>query len=166
MEVLRIAYERESGRVPTYVGGLPSEGMIRAALKEARGSEVMDERRSAPVSKTEPDRGSGAHTSFVSLAAIGSVLAAMSCCLPVFPFMMAAGLAGGSAFLTAARPYFLVASVLLIAWGFYQTRHTGRCRRRPKLISLILLWISAGFVMVSVLFPQMMANVAAGLLAR
>lgn len=47
----------------------------------------------------------GVRTTFASLAAIGSVLAASSCCLPILPFMMAAGLAGTSTFLSAARPY-------------------------------------------------------------
>src|SRR5260370_33385880 len=46
----------------------------------------------------------GASSVAVSLAAIGSVLAASSCCLPLFPFMMAAGLAGTSAFLSQVRP--------------------------------------------------------------
>src|SRR5260370_39466527 len=48
---------------------------------------------------------SGASTAAVSFAAIGSVLAASSCCLPLFPFMMAAGLAGTAAFLSQVRPY-------------------------------------------------------------
>src|SRR5205085_7779519 len=70
-------------------GGLPSEKMIRAALRE----------------------NSGAGTAFASLAALGSVFGASSCCLPLFPFMMAAGLAGSSAF-SIARPYLLASSVL------------------------------------------------------
>ena len=59
-----------------------------------------------------------ASTVAVSLAAIGSVLAASSCCLPLFPFMMAAGLAGTSTFLSQVRPYLLVGSILFIAFGF------------------------------------------------
>ena len=108
----------------------------------------------------------GASTTAVSIAAIGSVLAASSCCLPVLPFMVAAGLAGGSAFLSAARPYLLPASVLFIAFGFYQARKAKKCQRRPGLISLALLWVSAGFVFLSIFFPQVMANAAASLLAR
>ena len=54
-------------------------------------------------------------TALASLAAIGSVLAASSCCLPVLPFVMAAGVAGTSAFLNAARPYLLAVSVVFIA---------------------------------------------------
>ena len=84
----------------------------------------------------------------------------------MLPFMMAAGLAGGSAFLSAAKPYLLAAAVLLIAFGFYQARRARKCRRQPSLISSVLLWVSAGFVFLSIFFPQMMANAAADLLAR
>ena len=105
-------------------------------------------------------------TALASVAAIVSVLAASSCCLPILPFLMAAGLAGGSAFLAAARPYLLVASILLIAYGFYQASRAKKCQRRPGLVTTALLWISAFFVVVSIFFPQVMANAAAGLLAR
>jgi len=108
----------------------------------------------------------GGRAALASLAAIGSVLAASSCCLPLFPFMMAAGVAGGSAFLSAARPYLLAASVLLIAFGFYQARRARKCQRRPSVISSVLLWVSAGFVFLSIFFPQVMANLAASLMPR
>ncbi len=109
---------------------------------------------------------SGAGTTLAGLAAVGSVLAASSCCLPVFPFLMAAGMAGGSAFLAAARPYLLAASVLFIAFGFYQARTAQRCARRTSPFSVALLWASAAFVFLAVFFPQVMANAAASLLAR
>lgn len=96
-----------------------------------------------------------------SLAAIGSVVAASSCCLPVLPFMMAAGLAGSSPFLDAARPYLLAASVLLIGYGFFQTWRAKKCHRRPSIVNSILLWTSAAFVFLSIFFPQAMANLFA-----
>jgi len=102
----------------------------------------------------------------VSFAAIGSVLAASSCCLPVLPFALAAGFAGVSAFLSAARPYLLGASILLIAWGFYQASRAKQCDRRPSVISSTVLWVSTAFVFVSIFFPQIMANAAADLLSR
>src|SRR5216683_3987363 len=119
-----------------------------------------------PDSTTEPRQYSGAHTTFASLAAIGSVFAASSCCLPVLPFMLAAGLAGGSAFLTAARPYLLAASILFIAYGFYQAWRAKQCHQRTSVIGSALLWTSAGFVFISIFFPQVMANAAASLMAR
>jgi hypothetical protein len=102
----------------------------------------------------------------MSLAAIGSVLAASSCCLPLFPFMLAAGFAGTSAFLTQIRPYLLSGSLVFIALGFYQAWRAKKCRRRTSLISPVLLWASAVFVFVSLFFPQIMANAIASLGAR
>ena len=102
-----------------------------------------------------------------SIAAIGSVLAASSCCLPILPFVAAAaGLAGSSAFLAAARPYLLGASVLFIAFGFYQAWRAKQCHSRSSTIGSVLLWLSAVLVLVSIFFPQVIANAAANLLAR
>lgn len=126
----------------------------------------MSPKVNAPDTATTPSQQNGVRTTFVSLAAIGSVLAASSCCLPILPFMMAAGLAGTSTFLSAARPYLLVASVLFIAYGFYQSWRAKKCQCRPNVIASALLWISAVFVLISIFFPQVMANAAAGLLAR
>ena len=101
-----------------------------------------------------------------SIAAVGSVLAASSCCLPIIPFAVAAGLGGTSAFFSAARPYLLGASVFFIAFGFYQARRAKKCRRRPSLIATGLLWFSTAIVAISILFPQVIANLAANWLAR
>jgi hypothetical protein len=106
------------------------------------------------------------HAGIISLAAIGSIVAASSCCLPVFPFVFAAGFAGSSAFLTAARPYLLGASGLFVAYGFYQATRDQKCGRRPSLLNSVLLWTSAAVVVLSIFFPQVMANTAADLLTR
>ena len=126
----------------------------------------MPEQTTTPENRTDSGSRGGTRAAIASIAAVASVLAASSCCLPVLPFMMAAGLAGGSAFLSMARPYLLAASVLSIAFGFYQSRQTKKCQHRPSVISSALLWLSAGFVFFSIFFPQVMANAAASLLAR
>lgn len=77
--------------------------------------------------------------------------------------MMAAGLAGTSAFLSEIRPYLLIGSILFIAFGFYLSWRAKRCQRRTSAVALILLWLSAGFVLISILFPQVMANAIAGI---
>ena len=118
------------------------------------------EANSASTTRSGSSTGAGAVAA--SLAAIGSVLAASICCLPLFPFMMAAGLAGTSAFLTEVRPYLLVGSILFIAFGFYQARRARKCNRRTSIAASILLWVSASFVLVSILFPQIIANAIAG----
>ncbi len=148
-----------------YPGGLPSEEMIRAALREAREKSNVHN-RTASAEGPGANRDHGRHTALVSMAAIGSVLAASSCCLPVLPFVAAAGLAGGSTFLSAARPYLLGLSVVLIAFGFYQALRVKKCKQRPSLIGAVLLWVSAGFVFLSIFFPQVMANATADLLTR
>ena len=108
----------------------------------------------------------GARTAVASVAALGSVLAASSCCLPILPFVFAAGVAGTSAFLTALRPYLLALSVLLVGYGFYEAWRARQCRCRPSIVSSVLLWSSAFFVLVSIFFPQVLANSMANLLAR
>jgi cation transport ATPase len=105
-------------------------------------------------------------TTLASFAAIGSVLAASSCCLPILPFMMAASLAGGASFFLEARRWFLIAAVLFVGYGFYQAWRAKRCQRRPSMMSWVLLWASTAFVVISILFPQVLANAAAELLAR
>ena len=104
-------------------------------------------------------------TAVASLAALGSVIAASSCCLPLLPFLFAAGAAGSSAFVTQLRPYLLVLSVLLIAFGFYKAWRAKQCNCRPSPISSFLLWFSAIVVFVFIFFPQVIANLVADLLA-
>lgn len=148
-----------------YSGGLPSEEMIRSTLREAtrqRGSEHMIELTDASGGRCSGNR----RAMVASFAAIASIVAASSCCLPILPFVVAAGFAGASAFLSATRPYLLAISILFITYGFYHAWQAKKCRRRPSLIATALLWVSALFVLTSILFPQVMANATANLLAR
>src|ERR1700739_4193217 len=82
-----------------------------------------------------------------ALSAVGSVLAAATCCLPVLPFVVAAGTAGSARFLSrfvgALRPSLLGFFVLLIALGFYQSRRASQCNCKPSILSQIVLWLSA-----------------------
>ncbi len=102
---------------------------------------------------------------FASLAALGSVIAASSCCLLLLPFLFAAGAAGTSAFVVQLRPYLLVLSVLLIAFGFYKSWRAKRCNCKPSGFSTLLLWFSAIVVFLFTFFPQVIANLVADLLA-
>jgi hypothetical protein len=104
-------------------------------------------------------------TVVASLAALGSVIAASTCCLPLLPFLFAAGAAGTSAFVAQLRPYLLVLSVLLIAFGFYKSWRAKQCNCKPSSISTFLLWFSVIAVFVFIFFPQVIANLVADLLA-
>lgn len=111
-------------------------------------------------------RATRSNTLYASCAAVASILAASTCCLPVLPFVMAAGMAGGSAFLSTLRPYLLAGAILCIACGFYQARQAKKCNRRPRVLNSVLLWVSAVFVFASVFFPQWMANTLADLVTH
>ncbi len=111
------------------------------------------------------NKSSSASTAVASLAALGSVIVASSCCLPLLPFLFAAGAAGTSAFISQFRPYLLAVSVLLIAFGFYKSWRAKQCNCKPSRISTFLLWFSAIVVFVFVFFPQVIANFVADFLA-
>jgi len=113
----------------------------------------------------ENNKSGSRSTVVVSLAALGSVIAASSCCLPLLPFIFAAGAAGTSAFIAQLRPYLLVLSVLLIAFGFYKSWRAKQCNCKQSRISTFVLWFSAIVVFVVIFFPQVIANMVADLLA-
>ena len=104
-------------------------------------------------------------TAVASIAALASVIAASSCCLPLLPFLFAAGAASTSAFVAEFRPYLLVLSVLFVAFGFYKSWRAKQCNCQPSRISTFLLWFSAIVVVVMIFFPQVIANLVADLLA-
>lgn len=103
---------------------------------------------------------------FASLAALGSAVLASSCCLPLLPFLAAAGTAGSSAFFAKLRPFLVAASVGFVALGSYLGWRAKRCGRKESALSSVLLWISALFVLVFTLFPQAMANFIADVTTR
>ena len=103
-------------------------------------------------------------TIIASLSAMGGVVLASSCCLPLAPFLVAAGTAGSSAFFIKHRPFLLLSSVLMIGFGFYQSWRAKQCKCQPILLSTILLWSSAIIVLLFILFPQAIANILANIL--
>jgi hypothetical protein len=54
---------------------------------------------------------------------------------------------------------------LLIAFGFFKSWRAKQCNCKPSRFSTFLLWVSAIVVVVMILFPQMIANLVADLLA-
>jgi mercuric ion transport protein len=108
--------------------------------------------------------GSG-RTIAASLAALGSAVLASSCCLPMFPFIFAAGAAGSSAFFVKIRPFLLALSLLSIGFAFYQRWRAKKCNCKPNLLSTIILWFSVVVVLTFFLFPHLIANLVANFLA-
>lgn len=97
-----------------------------------------------------------------SIVAIGSVLAASSCCLPLGTLWLAAGAAGAGALIDQYRPWLMGLSLALIAYGFFEASRAKKCGRNPGWLSRGLLWFSLIFVGVSLLFPQIFASLLAG----
>ena len=88
-----------------------------------------------------------------SLAAIGSVLAATSCCLPVGTLWLAATFAGAGAVLNRFRPWLIGLSLALIAFGFWQARRARSCSPGRRRLNLSLLFVAAFFTCASLLLP-------------
>jgi hypothetical protein len=146
--------------------GVPSETVLRAAVLQAKHTESGG--RDGMFTGKEQVGKNGPQpkgTVIASLAALGTVVLASSCCLPLLPFLFAAGAAGTSAFFLKVRPFFLAASMLFIAFGFYQAWRAKKCNRKPNALSVILLWFSAAVVVAFILFPQAIANFIANLVA-
>ena len=103
---------------------------------------------------------SGWKTTAASLGAMVSSLLTLGCCLPL-PFLGAAGIAGASVFLSAARPWLLGLSVILLGLGFFQVYRGMKCRARQSRIALVLLGLAAVLVVLLLLFPQVLAGLLA-----
>lgn len=87
-----------------------------------------------------------------SLAAVLSVLAALSCCLPLGPFLLAAGFAGASGFFLSLQPYVIAFAVLILAFGFAQAFRARKCGRRRRVFNVAVLLCSTGLVAAAILF--------------
>lgn len=122
----------------------------------------MGRRMVGSLARAKLESGLKNSTTYSALGAIGSAIAATTCCLPLGVLSLAAGTAGASAVLTTLRPYLLVMSIVLIAFGFWQARRSKMCNRKPSVLSVILLWSAAVFVVISIAFPQIIAGILAG----
>jgi hypothetical protein len=98
-----------------------------------------------------------------SLAAVGSLVAASSCCLPIGTLLLATGTAGAGAVADALRPYLMTLSLGLLALAFWQTKRAARCRR-PNPLNLLVLGASTALLVLFLLFPQIVAGWLADLL--
>jgi hypothetical protein len=96
-------------------------------------------------------------------ASLVSLLAALSCCLPLGTMLLAAGSAGASVLSEALRPWLLWFSVACIVVAFVQTYFRGRCDFRHRRLRTLLLWVSATLVGATLIAPNFTARILAGL---
>jgi len=96
-----------------------------------------------------------------SAAAVGSALAALSCCLPLGPFLLAAGSAGVAGVFLSLQPYLIGFSILMLIAGFVQAFRARRCGRRRRALNVTVLLCSTGLV-AAMLFGYVPASAPAG----
>ena len=92
-----------------------------------------------------------------SVGAIVSALLTLGCCLPL-PLIGAFGAAGASVFLGRARPWLLAFSAILLAMGIFQVVRGLKCNVRQGRTALVLLVLATVVVLITALFPQMLAG--------
>jgi hypothetical protein len=100
-----------------------------------------------------------------SLGAVVTSLVTLGCCLPL-PFLGAAGVAGASVLLGAARPWLLGLSIIFLGLGFFQAYRGMRCRARQSKTAIALLTLATVVVVLLLLFPQVIASVLADISGR
>ena len=103
-----------------------------------------------------------------ALSAIGSVLAAGDL-LPTGASLCTGCRNGRNRYVPvflhwALQPHLLGVSVLFIALGFYQSRRASQCNCKPSVLSQVVLWVSALIVAISILLPQVFADLIERLL--
>ena len=91
------------------------------------------------------------------VAALLSAFAALSCCLPLGPFLLAFGSAGASGLFVSLQPYLIGFSLLMLAIGFVQAFRARQCGRRRRVFNIVVLLCSTGLVAL-----MLFANVTSG----
>jgi len=97
-----------------------------------------------------------------TIASLGSLIAALSCCLPLGTLLMAAGSAGASLVSEKLRPWLLVVSIGSLLFAFVQTYLRGRCAFRQRRLRTCLLWFSATIVLGMLAAPSFFSTILAG----
>jgi hypothetical protein len=97
-----------------------------------------------------------------TLASVASLVAALSCCLPLGTLLMAAGSAGASLFSERLRPWLLAFSVASLVFAFVQTYVRRRCDFRYRRSRTVLLWFSALLVIGMLAAPRYVSSLLAG----
>jgi len=97
-----------------------------------------------------------------SLASLASLVAALSCCLPMGTMVMAAGAAGASLAAERLRPFLLGISVACVVAAFVQTYFRRRCEFRQRRVRTVLLWWSVLVVGATLFAPRLTSSLLAG----
>jgi len=108
------------------------------------------------------ERSAGKGAVLSTAASLVSLVAALSCCLPLGTLLMAAGSAVASLFSEALRPWLVWLSAGLLLVAFVQTYLRSRCEFRQRRFRTVLLWFSAIVVAATIAAPRFTATLLAG----
>jgi len=97
-----------------------------------------------------------------TFASLASLLAALTCCLPLGTLLLSAGSAGASLFSEKLRPWLLALSLAALVLAFVQTYFRGRCDFRHRRLRTCLLWFSATVLLGMLLMPRYVSSLMAG----
>ena len=97
-----------------------------------------------------------------ALASLGSLVAALSCCLPLGTMLLAAGSATASLLSERLRPWLLAFSVASVMFAFVQTYYLRRCDFRQRRARTALLWFTGTIVFSMLVFPRFTSTLMAG----
>lgn len=106
--------------------------------------------------------GGAVGATLAAVASVASLVAALSCCLPLGTLLMAAGSAGASLFSEKLRPWLLALSVASLVFAFAQTYVRGRCEFRQRRLRTVLLWFSAAMVVGMLAAPRYVSSLLTG----
>jgi len=157
--------------------GLPSRGVIRAAIKEAlaRDPDAKDccQAPSRPTADNpdKPDRSS----LFMTSSVVAAILASFCCILPIVFALTGFTVIGASALFAEWRPYLLAATFGLLGFGFYFAYRPARSNcgpggvgtmPAPKRSGRLMLWLATAAVVIFAAFPYFSGTVAELLLSQ
>lgn len=108
------------------------------------------------------ERSGGKGALLSTVASLASLVAALSCCLPLGALLMAAGAAGASMLSEALRPWLVWLSAGCLIVAFVLTYFRSRCEFRQRRLRTILLWFSAAIVVATIAAPGITATLLAG----
>jgi hypothetical protein len=97
-----------------------------------------------------------------TIASLASLIAALTCCLPIGTLLMAAGSATASIVSEKLRPWLLALSIVSLLIAFLQTYYWRRCSFTHRRVRTALLWFSAIVVSSMVTAPRLTSTILAG----
>ena len=97
-----------------------------------------------------------------TVASLASLVAALSCCLPLGTLLMAAGSAGAALFSERLRPGLLTFSVAALIFAFVETYYRRRCEFRHRRLRTVFLWLSAVLIAAMLAAPRATSTLLTG----